>query len=599
MIVVVVIIVLILALGAGGWFGGFIPSTKPYYKKGFANKDTTSYSCGLYNGSGNAPVDLLGSENLGDYQDAVDFWKTTCSATAGTGGDLTPPAPPSEFDTFFDRWEGKDTALVKEQAQAAFDAKAKQAQVGTITQEQMDEAAAILEMAKANVAEENAAAAVAAANTEEEKAAAEAAATAAAAEKEKAAADAAAAQLKAQQDRELALANQSAVLTKYQNDVRSLSSPLFASNSYFMKAGDKQKLTKQTDLTPQQCLDECSNNPQCTNVQFLKNENECQQITNDLNPQTGAPYTAKWHLDNPSSQKMGISFQTSDTSNFLSGLRRVSANTNTIHPNQNNQRCGKFIMDTVVSGSDPAIEIIKNHGPMDKNLSTFCRYKSDVGVVDGWENHGGSAKMAWNPVCKNAYANGCYIPCEATIYGGKDFGTSGDGKWKRQHLSTVATDGAQLRGNAYDIPVAGQKNGWNDRINSIILGPGCDRMELAWHDYRSKNKKWGAADFNVIFPDSHGLANYYKKGARLDNEDSVRDGTNRLSGKWRSFNKNLSAFVPDLDYMNWEGPNNCKKSANVSKYIRGTGIRQLGPAKACGMSNGITGINVIERKILP
>ena len=284
MIVVVVIIVIILALGAGGWFGGFIPSTKPYYKKAFSNKNTSNYNCSLYNGDGNAPVDLLGSENLGDYQSAVDFWKTTCSAVPGTGGDLTPPAPPSEFDAFFTRWEGLDLAVVETQAQANYDSKVKQAQAGTITQAEMDEAFSILEMAKANILQEAADSATAAANTVEEKEAAEALQVAADATQAAAETNAAAATLKAQQDAALAIANQSASLTDYQNQVEALADPLFAANKYFMKPGKDQTLTENTALTPRQCLDECSNNPQCANVQFFKKEQKCQSITNDLNP---------------------------------------------------------------------------------------------------------------------------------------------------------------------------------------------------------------------------------------------------------------------------------------------------------------------------
>jgi hypothetical protein len=582
MIVVIIIIVLLVVLGAGGWFGGFIPSTKPYYKKKFSNKDTSGYNCDLYNGTGNAPVDLLGSEKLGDYQDAVDFWKTTCGASAGIGGDLTPPAPPSEFDTFFTRWEGKPNATVEQNAQVFYDAKVAQAQAGTITQAEMDEALSILQMAKANTVEEAANEALNAATTAEERRVARQAV--AKAEREtRAAEDAQArAEIERRQAAEAAQRKLNFAEAQFVNNVAGIDNSVFAANQFMMLPGEEQTAVQRPELTPTQCIQECADEAQCTNVNFKKGGQNCEKIMNNTNPDTGRPYNAAWQAANPGKQRMRPETNAQENDKLLRGFRRISSDTTTIRPNENNQRCGKFIMDSIRNRSDPAMSIITNHGPMNKNLKKFCGLKDGDEVIDGW-NEGG--EKAWNPVCKNAYKNGCYIPCEATIYGAQDFEPKG--AFTRGYLAMNNDDGESLKGDMTDYRFGGTT--WDNKVESVILGAGCDRMEIS--------EDWeGNSDFAVIFPDVHGLDNYVKGGARMHNDDSVKNikgSENRRKGRWLGYNSKLTNFIPRLDKSVWHG-------FGVKKGVKKThNWKDLGYSKAYDMTGDVTGINVVQREILP
>jgi hypothetical protein len=581
MIVVIIIIVLLVVLGAGGWFGGFIPSTKPYYKKKFSNKDTSGYNCDLYSGTGNAPVDLLGSEKLGDYQDAVDFWKTTCGASAGLGGDLTPPAPPSEFDKFFTRWEGKPHATVERNAQVFYDAKVAQAKSGTITQAQMDEALSILQMAKANTAEGIANEALNAATTEEERRVARQAVAKAERDGRATEATQKKAEKDARQNELVANAALAAADADFANKVAALNNDAFAVSSFMMLPGEEQTAVQRPGLTPTQCIQECADDAQCTNINFKKGVQNCEKIMNNTNPDTGRPYDVAWQMKNPGKQRMRPETDAQENDKLLRGFRRISSDTATIRPNENNQRCGKFIMDSIRNRSDPAMSIITNHGPMNKNLKKFCGLKDGEEVIDGWDEGG---EKAWNPVCKNAYANGCYIPCEATIYGARDFKPKG--AFTRGYLAMNNNDGESLKGDMTDYRF--DKTTWDNKVESVILGAGCDRMEIS-EDYE------GNSDFEVIFPDVHGLDNYVKQGARMHNDASVKNikgSENRRKGRWIGYNKNLTNFIPRLDKSAWRG-------FGVNKGVKQShNGKDLGYSKAYDFTGDVTGINVVQREIL-
>ena len=166
-------------------------------------------------------------------------------------------------------------------------------------------------------------------------------------------------------------------------------------------------------------------------------------------------------------------------------------------------------------------------------------------------------------------------------------------------MSSIAADGFPLKGNLQDMKGTGGWN-WSDRVNSIILGPGCDRMEVAWHDYRQNTKKHHA-NFMNVFSDQQALDNYAGRGggARgfIDKHvGTLKDG--RISGKWISYNKALTGFMPDLDWMEWAGVKRGK--GHQSKHnakINGSYI-DLGYIKPYDMRGEISGISTVERKMI-
>ena len=546
MIVVIIIIVLLVALGAGGFFFGFIPSTKPYYKKKFEAQDTGGYTCELFESADNAPIKIIGEDETpsGDYADAMTFWKDKCNTAEPVVVETISPVS---------QWINQKAANG----------------ISPETQEELakGEYELALETSRLNPTNDKLVLAATLAKliwdtTVNNRRSGEAAD----AEAQRLIDDAAElADTLAGKDEE-----EKRLLGVAQNDYNDLveaeavimkekgRDSTFAPYKALMLAAGNGQIMVTTTNTPAACIADCEREKGCAAVQFLNNTRNCYKIMN-TNP------------DAPGKSTLETTQDTIDTLN--TGFRRVGKTLTAgseRYKNQNNEECGRFIISRVQVAEADSMEqaVFTDPGTLPENLKNFCDIKG--WGVRNWDANSGS-DYEWKKICSEAYRNGCHLPCKASAYGAPEFKALGGDDKNQLYIGELIEDGAaMIQGDLTGISSAKDDSGrprgdhqesWDNAIKSVILGPGCETMEL-------DNDRWLDKDFITLHADGHALKRFAENdfseghegplitplaqhrafgwegaGARLPRQNARRE---EVTKGWMTYNRDLSPFVADI-----------------------------------------------------
>ena len=525
-----IIFVIIATVVAVLFSQGYIPGTTPHTKKMFEMMDTDGYTCEMFRGADTSPTVLFSNyDEATAAQEAINFWEKECEGVGGgtvvednTGG--SQPVVVNKYQAFFDLHAGKPPDLVLTLAQTNFDSAVTQNNAGSMSAADFDTASSILVTAVYN---NDAAVAQAAGDAEEverlrvlaEETAAQAALDAEETARLQQIADAAAAEAA-----DATSAAGAAALVTFQEQVMALTNPSYASQTKFMMApGDGQTVAIKPGLTPQNCISECDGNAGCVNVQFLNTDTNCYQIINDSGTPAGG--TMKYVND------------TLEKNKFKRGFRKVNQDTGGV-PGVNNKMCGEFIANSIANSTSKDAPIWAGPDYPEVNLSDFCSQKNLA--IDNWGMNAGADAYTYRPVCRDAYMNGCKIPCTATIYGGADFTgeSSSETNYNHAYLSDELNEGNDIVQDDLTKLPAGSGKSWNDKIRSVIMGPGCERME--WDPGLDHNSSY----FSTTFADEASKMRYFDiKGNTL----GVGGASTHRTGAPNTYNHALSPFMRKLD----------------------------------------------------
>jgi len=540
---------------------GFIPSTKPHYKKGFETKGG-GYNCELFGSVDNAPAKIVGKDETprGDYADAMTFWEDKCD---------DPPPDIGPIDTWINDKiaagiSPEDRATLAEEkynlANENYQAdKTNQTLAAAASMALLIRDRTILDLNTSNMSA--AAAAIEAARVE-----AEAAQLVA-----DNAANALAANALLEVDQLEFKGKVDAVATASQTWLRSGRAEFTAQDKFMLKPGVRQRMDTVVGQSPDDMLMECGNEQACTAIQFTKDSINAYKIMNT-------------DIGNPGQSTIETS--TAAKNNFLKGFIKVGATETDADDiwfgNQNNEECGRFIIDNIpLYGGSTEHEILTGTGNIIENLQEFCAIKGKG--ASNWKANSGTGISKWKDVCANAHRYGCHIPCKASIFGGTNFksattaGQMGSGKktedsegaYESMYVGEMEDDGQELIQNSLlqvssesdtsgKIRVTDSQRNWDNSMYSAILGPGCDTMEIDNEEFVGMNQ------YGTIHADKHALRRFAendnsggKSGPLVVPRTDVKtlgvwtsrtDGLGNPTTKpWRSYNANLSPFVDDMN----------------------------------------------------